>query len=44
MRANLCTELTAENVHFIMRDVDNTKFFLAFFKTKLMRDLDYALV
>jgi hypothetical protein len=27
-----------------MRDVDNTKFFLAFFKTKLMRDLDYALV
>jgi len=44
MRANLCATLTQENKHYLMRDVDNTKFFLAFFKTKLMRDLDYALV
>jgi hypothetical protein len=44
MRANLCTTVTEENKYYLMRDVDNTKFFLAFFKTKLMRDLDYALV
>jgi len=44
MRANLCATFTEENKHYLMRDVDNTKFFLAFFKTKLMRDLDYALV
>ena len=44
MRANLCDNLTEETAPYLMRDVDNTKFFLAFFKTKLMRELDYALV